>query len=369
MTLPDSAARRHSDADLRSAASAGIIGAGDAERLIGWLSAQAPQAATPPADTATAARKSRFDLSHVLWYAGALIVMGAMGQFTTTAFMLMGGKALVLTGLVYFAGLLWLGARLWRDETTRTPGGLLIAASIAMIPMIVYGLQDATGVWAGLDKPGSYRNFHEYVRSGFMPMEIATILVGALVMRRWPFAFIAFPVAVCLWFLSMDLAAFMVKEGATLDWETRRKVSIVFGVALSLFTLAFERRERKADVAFWLWIVAATTLWAGVSWKFSSTPFEKFLYLLFNVALLGVSIFVRRVVFSVYGTIGVMSYLGWLAWDVFKDALLFPFALSFIGLAIVGLGIFYARRRAALIARFEAIIPEPLKALRPARLR
>jgi len=133
-------------------------------------------------------------------------------------------------------------------------------------------------------------------------MEIATIAVGALVMRRWPFAFIAFPVAVCLWFLSMDLADFMVKEGDKLDWELRRKVSIMFGAALALFTLAFEARPRKADYAFWLWLVAATTLWAGVSWKFDSTPFEKFLYFLFSISLLGVSIFVRRVVFSVYGS-------------------------------------------------------------------
>lgn len=361
-----SASPRHSDADLRKAASAGIIGSGDAERLIGWLAAQAPAAPALMADTA---KKSRFDLSHVLWYAGALIVMGAMGQFTTTAFMLMGGKGLVVTGLVYFSGLLWLGARLWRNEATRTPGGLLIAASIAMVPMIVYGVQEAAGMWAGLDRPGTYRSFYVYVRSGFIPMEIATIIVGALVMRRFPFAFIAFPVAVCLWFLSMDLADFMVKEGGKLDWELRRKVSIVFGAALAIFTLVFERRERKADYAFWLWLVAATTLWGGVSWKYDSTAFQKFLYLLFNIGLMGFAIFLRRVVFSVYGAIGIMSYLSWLAWDVFKDVLFFPFALSFIGLGVIALGIFYARRRAALIARVENMLPESLKRLRPAHLR
>lgn len=359
-----------SAADIRKAASAGIIGAAEAERLIGWLAAQKPAAASPrPASMAETAKKSRFDLSHVLWYAGALIVMGAMGRFTTTAFMMMGGKALVFTGLAYFAVLLWAGARLWRSEDTRTPGGLLIAAAIAMVPMIVYGLQDWAGVWAGLGKPGAYRSFYIHIRSGFIPMEVATIVVGALVMRRWPFAFIAFPVAVCLWFLSMDLAAYVAGEGGRPDWETRRKVSIAFGAALTLFTLGFERRERRADYAYWLWIVAATTLWAGVSWKFSSTPFEKFLYLLFNIGLLGFAIFVRRVIFSVYGAIGIMSYLGWLAWDVFKNVLFFPFALSFLGLGIIALGIFYARRRAALIGRLEAILPDAVKRLRPAHLR
>jgi hypothetical protein len=39
--------------------------------------------------------------------------------------------------------------------------------------------------------------------------------------------------------------------------------------------------------------------------------------------------------------IAVFSFLAWLAWKVFKDSLMFPFALTLFGLAIMGIGIVY----------------------------
>jgi len=54
---------------------------------------------------------SKFDFSHVLWYAGALIVIGALGPFSQrVAFGAMGPRALTLTALGYGAGLRHLGS-------------------------------------------------------------------------------------------------------------------------------------------------------------------------------------------------------------------------------------------------------------------
>lgn len=44
-------------------------------------------------------------------------------------------------------------------------------------------------------------------------------------------------------------------------------------------------------------------------------------------------------IFYYVGCIGVAMYLGHHAYDLFKDSLLFPFVLTFIGLAVIGLGI------------------------------
>ena len=65
-------------------------GAAAAPRLVGFLHGRGSTAAVPAAT---------FDVAHLLWYAGALIVMGAMGLFTTLAFSQMGGRALTLAGL------------------------------------------------------------------------------------------------------------------------------------------------------------------------------------------------------------------------------------------------------------------------------
>jgi len=62
-----------SPADLDAAVQAGIIQPEDLARLAVFLQARSTATAPPGA-------KPRFDLSHVLWYAGALIVMSAAGD-------------------------------------------------------------------------------------------------------------------------------------------------------------------------------------------------------------------------------------------------------------------------------------------------
>ena len=77
------------ESDLRKAVAAGLLSEDQFDRITAYLSAS-HDGAGPPA--------ARFDLTHVLWYGGALIVMAAMGLFSTTAFGMMGGSALFATG-------------------------------------------------------------------------------------------------------------------------------------------------------------------------------------------------------------------------------------------------------------------------------
>ena len=345
--------------DLDAAVAAGVIDPATAERLKGFLAGRAPAPLPSPS-----AARPRFDLTHLLWYAGALIIMGAMGLFSTLAFSAMGGTGLAATGLAYGLGLWFVGDRLWRSEETRTPGGLLIAAAIAMVPLFVFGVQSATGNWAGFDAPGSYQTFYKYIKGGWLPMELATIAVAILAARRYPFAFIAFPAAFCLWFLSMDLADYL-RGTTSFSFDFRRKVSLWFGITLFVSTWIYELKPRRADYAFWLHLVAALTFWGGLTFQNSNWEFGKFLYCMINVALLAIALFVGRRVYSVFGVIGIMTYLGHLAYEVFKDSLLFPFALSAFGLLIVGLGIAFAKNRAHIAASMEAILPPALSVLRP----
>src|SRR5215207_9590258 len=87
-----------------AAVRAGIITADQAAQLAAFYGRDAGTAASEAAlPLAAGAKPSVFDLTHVLWYAGALIVMDAMGLFSTLAFSLMGGAALTVTALVYAA--------------------------------------------------------------------------------------------------------------------------------------------------------------------------------------------------------------------------------------------------------------------------
>src|SRR5437016_13832775 len=124
---------QYSEGDLRVAANAGVISATDLERLLAFLSGGSP--VTPVSNAAPA---PRFDAAHLLWYAGALIVIGAMGLFSTVAFAQMGGGALAACAIAYASVFTVAGHHLWHRKNLRVPGGLLIAIAVSMAPLAVY---------------------------------------------------------------------------------------------------------------------------------------------------------------------------------------------------------------------------------------
>ena len=90
------------------------------------------------------------------------------------------------------------------------------------------------------------------------------------------------------------------------------------------------------------------------------------LYCAMNFGFLLLAAFLGRRVFAVFGTIGIAFYLGDLADKVFKDSMLFPFALSLIGIGIIAFGLYYHRHQAAIGSFVERHLPDALKRLRPA---
>jgi hypothetical protein len=74
-----------------------------------------------------------------------------------------------------------------------------------------------------------------------------------------------------------------------------------------------------------------------------------------------------RRVFAVFGGLGIAGYLGHLSYRVFKDSLVFPFALSLIGLAIIWLGVIWQRNEAQWSVKLRASLPKELRELLEAR--
>jgi len=345
----------YSKTDLQAASDAGIISAGQLETLLVFLQSRGSVASSAP----------KFDVVHVLWYAGALIVISAMGLFTTLAFSQMGGTALTITALIYAALFTWAGHYLWTVKNLRTPGGLLIAVAVSMAPLAVYGIQDMLGLWSKFGKPGTTRDFYIWVRGSWVFMEIATIAAAALALRFYRFPFIVFLAAFALWFLSMDIVPWIT--GSKLrDFETARIVSIWFGLAMLAIAVVVNARQRTGDFAFWLYLFGVLTFWGGISFTPGGTALQKALYCAMNIGFLFLAVFLGRRVFAVFGTIGIAIYLGDLAEKVFKDSLLFPFALSLIGIAIIAFGLYYHRHQDAIAAWIDARMPDALKRLRPA---
>lgn len=345
----------YSNDDLSAASNAGIISASQLQDLLAFLQTR----------TAASPASPKFDIVHMLWYAGALIVIGAMGLFTTLAFSQMGGQALVIIALSYAALFGWAGHYLWTVKKLRTPGGLLIAIAVSMAPLAVYGFQDSLGLWTKFGKPDQVRDFYQWVKGSWIFMEIAVITAAAIALYFYRFPFIVFLAAFALWFMSMDIVPWIT--GSPLNnFEVSRQVSIWFGLAILAAAVVVNARQRSDDFAFWLYLFGVLTFWGGISATSGGTTLQKAAYCAMNVGFLFLAVFLGRRVFAVFGTIGIAMYLGDLAEKVFKDSMLFPFVLSLIGVAIIASGLYYHRHSHAIHEWTDARMPAFLKKLRPA---
>ena len=118
-----------------------------------------------------------------------------------------------------------------------------------------------------------------------------------------------------------------------------------------------DRRQRDGDFAFWLHLFGLMAFWGGISMSHSGSELAKALYCTMNVGLLLMALFLSRRAYAVFGVLGIAGYLGDLADRVFKDSLLFPFALSLIGVGVIAAGLLYHRHEAAITAWVDARLP------------
>jgi hypothetical protein len=345
--------------DIDRAVAAGVIHADQVDALWHFLSTKsaAPRPAIRP----------RFDLVHLLWYAGALIVIGAMGLFTTLAFAQLGGAALAVIAVIYAVILVIAGDRLWQRGLP-IPGGLLITIAVTMAPMFVYGVQDALG-WLNVSGR-DYSDIHEFwrfARGGSMPLELATIVAGLIALRFYRFPFLIAPIPMALWALSMDVTPWILGD-PTPSWRLRQVVSVWFGLGMIIVAWTVDVRSR-GDFAFWLHLFGMLAFWGGLTTMESDSELSRAVYCLINVGLIGLGLFLQRRVYLLFGGLGVAIYLHDLAERVFRDSLLYPFALSMIGLAIIGAGLILHRHGATLERALQARLPKALIALRPSHAR
>ncbi|HVZ00418.1 MAG TPA: hypothetical protein VHA35_12985 [Dongiaceae bacterium] len=344
---------------LDAAVEAGIITPEQAARLAAFFAGDA----SVPFDAPT-----RFDVSHLLWYAGALIVIGAMTIFSAIAFRQAGPQALTWTAIAYAAGFVVMGRHFWNRPGLRTPGGLLIACAVAMAPLAIYGIQGQLGVWPDLaNSRADYPGFLAWLNASWVYMSLGAILAGIVALAFFPFPFIIVILAVAAWLLALDLVPWLLPARAG---DRDLQSTICFGLAaIALAWILDLRRWRDGDFPFWLHIVGIAALWGGVTAQESRDEVAKALYALLNVGFLVLSVYLMRRVYAAFGALGISLYLGHLAADVFEDSLLFPLALSAIGLAVIGIGIWYFRRRQAVADWLARVLPPGLQRLRPVHAR
>ncbi|WP_019501742.1 hypothetical protein [Pseudanabaena sp. PCC 6802] len=334
--------------DLSWAASQGLISETQVDALWEALSLRASD-------------RPQFNFSNVVYYFGALLIISAMSWLMGLAWEQFGGVGIFLLASIY-AGLFALtGRTLYFHQGMKVPGGLLFTIAVCMTPLAIYGLQRATGFWIQ-GNPGVYRDFYTWVKGSWFLMELGTICTGLIALRFVRFPFLTAPIAFSLYFMSMDLTPLMFGEKFT--WEQRLLVSFWFGIACLIvaYLVDLRVRRRDGDYAFWLYFFGLLAFWFGMTLDYQNS-WGGFNYFLINLGLVLLSVLFKRKVFMVFGTMGVLSYLSYLAY-IFSGVL-FPFALTAVGIAIIYCGVLYQRHSKAIEQFSERLLPQELQHLLP----
>jgi hypothetical protein len=307
-----------------------------------------------------------FKPAHILYYLGGLIAIGAMTLFMTLGWERFGGGGLLLIAVVYGVAALLLTEWLLRRRQLALPAGITAALAVVMVPLAVYGAQHLLGYWPadGATKL-AYRDYHTHIDWRWLMMEFATLAAGAVALWRYRLPFLVLPVAVTLWYMSMDLTPLLFGGDAAHFFSDQAKfVSTWFGLVMTLVAFWVDVRTRKSrDFAFWLYVFGVLTFWGGLTSMESNSELGKFLYCCINLLLIAIGAALSRRVFAVFGGLGVALYLGHLSHTVFKDSMLFPVALAAIGLLVVAAGVFWQRREAAIGHWLRSLLPAPLREL------
>jgi membrane-associated HD superfamily phosphohydrolase len=132
-------------------------------------------------------------------------------------------------------------------------------------------------------------------------------------------------------------------------WNYRQLciVSAIFGLVMLLTAYKLEGKS-DLDFSVWGYLFGLLAFTGGLSLMESHSEWSKFGYLLIHIALVGISLLLKRKVFVVFGAIGIFGYLSNEAYTHFRNSVAFPFVISLIGIALIFLAMQYKRNETAL---------------------
>lgn len=361
MSQPRDAVRIGRD-DLEAAARARLLQPEQVAPL--WEHLQ--ERAQPTADTtAAASTRPRFDFTHTLYYLGGMLAISAATLFMTEGWKRLGPWGLLAICVAY-ATLCVLAARKLDRRGLAVPAGIVATLAVCLVPLGTWALQHALGLWPE-GGPARPAQFHSHIDWRWLTLELATLAAAASALWALRHPFLVMPVAVALWYLSMDLARLIEPPEADQSWRFYREFSMLFGGLMTALALWVDLRSRLGtgrDYPFWLYLMGLPTFWFALTAQDPSSEWARAGYAALNVALLALGALLQRRVFAVCGGLGVTLYLGHLSHRVFQDSLGFPIALTLIGLGVMASGIAWqrneARLRQALLARLPGALRQAL---------
>ena len=330
-------AHRVTERDLERWVADGIISAEQREAIQSDLDARAPAA-------------EGLTLTTLLYYGGGLLVLVAYGIFLGFRWEEVAPGGRVAIAAASFAFFAIVSQVLLATRPFRIPGELLQIVAVAIVPLLMFAILDATDVWP--DDPG-YRFYQDPARLDYqrdliwarMALAGPTVLVAALAFwqSRSPYVLAAMGIPIIA--LGLDLSLLGRGDYDDYGWTAAQGIVVALLGAAYLAAGVYARRWEERDYSFWLFVLALCALAAGLGSlampEHAATGWGV-LWVVIALCLLALSLPLQERLLAAAGLLAVFVYLGKLVFEVFQDATA-PLAFIVLGLLLVGAGMLYQR--------------------------
>lgn len=313
--------------------------------------------------TERTAGTAKFDFVHLAYYAGAVLVILAMGLFLALNSEGIGAMGTFAVAAIYGA-FFWVGALVLRDrDDMKVLSGLLASLAVCTVPVMVYSLQNAMHLWPERDSE-VFTICYRYNAISWMVVNAFTVAAGLLALQYIRFPFMAAPILVATYNLAVDATSCIYGT------ELRALVTILFGTMTLIVAYEIDlRRIQHRDFAFWFYLFGSLALFCGLeqTFPYPHSGFAEFGCFIIFVGMIVLSVLLQRRTIMVFGALGIVIEIIRLSWDVFRDSNLFPIVLIILGLACLASGIVIQKHRKQLRDTIFSIIPPNMHEYLPQR--
>ena len=168
------------------------------------------------------------------------------------------------------------------------------------------------------------------------------------------------PVALTLWYMSMDLAPFLFKNEDLGNCDGRFRSGLASQCSVLRYS-SISVRVHERIMRFGSICAASPLSGSGLSLMDSDSELGKFVYFCINIFLIAVGALLSRRAFAVFGGFGAAGYIGHLTWRVFSDSVVFPFVLSFAGFFVIWLGIRWQKKEKQITALLRSFLSPEMR--------
>jgi hypothetical protein len=318
-------------------------------------------------------REARWNGSTVLTYCAGLLAIAACTLFSTLALEKWGMTVLFELSLMY--ALVSLACTFWFNaHEHRVPANFFASLFVAMVPMLVFSIQNMMGYWPAGHTPALHDLYHVFDRRWFV-IEISTVLAALLVLFYFKRSFLLVPVLLSVYLMTVDLLPNLilnmdVETFSSAGWSMRKAITLIFGFAILLIGFVVDMQiTRKRDYAFWLYAFGLFCFSGALAIYFVFEPSNalsasyagKAIYFVINLLLLVLSAALQRRAFAVAGAFGAALVMGHVAWTMFHDSFAFAGAIIACAFAYLMVAMWWSHNEHRVSSRLRGFLPDALQ--------